>query len=588
MLLLCGVLFFTPDIFVSRYTTSPQIFLQGAVGFGMLLVSLCKKTTIHLPPMKYLVLIMLCFCYHLARDRGNFESFVTYMTIICTFLLFYGYWKETLDNHIAFTLFLCLGVVLSIWGLGQYAGWISKRYSVFTMTGPFNNPAGISASLALLFPFSLYFCYTPKNKKIRRINILPPLLMAGTIILSGSRAAILSIAVSGILFVIHIMKRNKRLKLSIFHYIAITLFCIFLSLGMYFIKKDSADGRLLIWHCSGQLMKQASLFGHGYNGFQARYMTEQANYFSMHPESRFAMLADNTSHPFNEYMKETVEYGIIGLALILMPIVILFSKNRKKSILKLFIAQLSIVSIAICALFSYPLDYPFIVTMGIALIAYTLVNSNEMSMIVSIPTSVRISLLLFSLTLIVAVGHRVNCESMWKNIAHGSLTGNTKKILHLLHQYDGLHKNTYLGKNGLFLYNYGAELNHIGKYEQSNEILSLCSKYMNDYDMHMMLADNYQHLNCNEEAERHYSLAHKMIPSKFIPLYALVKLYERNGQNEKIYAIAEEIINKKAKVTSLKVTQIKNEMRQLISNMADTKGLPPNRIGDVKVKTDLK
>ena len=559
MLLLCGVLFFTPDIFVSRYTTSPQIFLQSAVGFGLLPVFLRKKTTIHLPPAKYLVLIALCFCYHMIRDHGNFESFVTYMTIICTFLFFYGYWKETPDSHIAFTLFLCLGVVLSIWGLGQYVGWISKRYSVFTMTGPFNNPAGISASLALLFPFSLYFCYTPKNEKIRRINILASLLMIVAIILSGSRAAILAMTVSGTLFVIHILKKDKRFKLSAPHYIMGILLGIFLSLGMYFMKKDSADGRLLIWHCSGQLIKQAPLFGHGYNGFQARYMTEQANYFDRNPESKYAMLADNTSHPFNEYIKETAEYGIIGLALILMPIVILFYKTRKKkSILKLFIAQLSVASIAICALFSYPLDYPFIVTMGIALIAYILVNSNETDSIVFKSISTRILLLLSSITLTVATAYRMNCEHKWKNVAHESLAGNTKKILP---QYDQLLKNTYLGKNGLFLYNYSAELNHIGKYEQSKAVLSLCSKYMNDYDMQMMLADNYQQLNCNEEAESHYYLAHKMIPSKFVPLYALVKLYERNGQNEKAKAMAEKIINKKVKITSLKIIQIKKEMR---------------------------
>ena len=42
---------------------------------------------------------------------------------------------------------------------------------------------------------------------------------------------------------------------------------------------------------------------------------------------------------------------------------------------------------------------------------------------------------------------------------------------------------------------------------------------------------------------------------------ALVKLYERNGQNEKAKAMAEKIINKKVKITSLKIIQIKKEMR---------------------------
>lgn len=457
-LLLGGVLFFTPDVFVSRHTTSPQIFLQSAVGFALLSVFLRKKTTIYLPPIKYLVLIALCFCYHMARDHGNFESFVTYMTIICAFLLFYGYWKETSDSHIAFTLFLCLGIVLSIWGLGQYTGWISKRYNEFTMTGPFNNPAGISASLALLFPFSLYFCYTPKNKKIRRINILPPLLMAGTIILSGSRAAILSMTVSGILFVIHIMKRNKRLTLSIFHYIAITFFCIFLLLGMYFIKKDSADGRLLIWHCSGQLIKQAPLFGHGYNGFQAHYMTEQANYFDRNPESKYAMLADNIKHPFNEFIKEMIEYGIIGFLLILLLLFYPFFYLRKDKSIELSVAWISILSIGICALFSYPLNYPFVSLMIVLLIAYVLTSMKKEDILVFNAAFAKSLLIILSVILFTVTGYEAYYEYKWRFIAYDSLAGQTEIMLP---EYDNLFKNTYLGNKNLFLYNYGAELNYI-------------------------------------------------------------------------------------------------------------------------------
>ena len=72
--------------------------------------------------------------------------------------------------------------------------------------------------------------------------------------------------------------------------------------GLYFLKKDSGDGRLLIWQCSGQMIADKPLFGHGTGGFQKEYMLYQASYFRNHPESGYKMRADIVKHPFNEFI----------------------------------------------------------------------------------------------------------------------------------------------------------------------------------------------------------------------------------------------------------------------------------------------
>lgn len=80
------------------------------------------------------------------------------------------------------------------------------------------------------------------------------------------------------------------------------------SVFLYHYKKDSADGRLLIWQCTWNMIKERPLYGYGYGGFQANYMDEQAQFFRTHPNSRYAQLADDVKSPFNEYLGVLTEF----------------------------------------------------------------------------------------------------------------------------------------------------------------------------------------------------------------------------------------------------------------------------------------
>ncbi|GHT80081.1 hypothetical protein AGMMS50262_24160 [Bacteroidia bacterium] len=87
---------------------------------------------------------------------------------------------------------------------------------------------------------------------------------------------------------------------------------ILFSAKIYYLKKDSADGRLLVWTVCLTMIKEKPLTGWGVNGFQKNYLLKQGEYFKNHPNSPWADLADDTTSPFNEFLKVGVEYGIIG------------------------------------------------------------------------------------------------------------------------------------------------------------------------------------------------------------------------------------------------------------------------------------
>ena len=92
-------------------------------------------------------------------------------------------------------------------------------------------------------------------------------------------------------------------------------FLIFISLLplLYQLKKASADGRLFIWNVSKELVSSAPLLGRGADSFTAEYMLAQADFFERYPNSEYRMNATDNVHAFNEYLRITCEYGIIGL-----------------------------------------------------------------------------------------------------------------------------------------------------------------------------------------------------------------------------------------------------------------------------------
>ena len=77
------------------------------------------------------------------------------------------------------------------------------------------------------------------------------------------------------------------------------------------------------------MIKDKPIFGHGYGAFQAKYMDYQAEYFKNNPNSKYAQLADNVKHPFNEFIKVAVEFGMVGLAIFISFILFVLWKIIK-------------------------------------------------------------------------------------------------------------------------------------------------------------------------------------------------------------------------------------------------------------------
>lgn len=450
---------------------------------------------------------------------------------------------------------ICVAVCVmqAIYGLFQYIGLISVSRGA-NICGSFDNPAGFAASLIAGFPFCFYLI--EKVKWRYWVGLVSILIIVVAVLLSGSRAGIVSIVFISIIYFV-----DKRRQLLNWKYITpfIVVCVVFLSL-LFFLKKDSALGRILIWKSTCNMIVDSPIVGHGSGAFMSDYMIYQSNYFDEHKDSSYSLLADNVTHPFNEYILLLVEYGVVGLLLLVVLLFVLIKGSKQISL-----PMLCLLSVGVFACFSYPIRYPFVVL----LLAYSMASFevkpafvfriNFLTKLLAVGVLIIVSVLLI---------RDIKFEKRWGELVRQGVFNTNNE---LLNKYASMYEDW----NGdpMFLYNYGAVLNSIQDYEQSNVVMNKCKEYFNDYNVQMILADNYLELGQSDNAEMCYITACNMIPNRFMPLYKLMLLYESKGCKQKAADMAITIINKKIKIPSDVINQIKGEAQELVDGLSRSKVL---------------
>lgn len=479
---------------------------------------------------------------------------IGYYSIIC-FLINPNKKKQDSKTSQSYaTIIICTILIQAAYGILQYIE-ILPSTSAFQVSGSFDNPAGFAASLCGGFPFCI-LKITQTKGKIRWIFIVTFILVITAIIISESRAGILSVIIVLSYWINRHIQPSLKIKNILFPVLILGIIA-----GLYYYKKDSANGRLLIWKCSMPLLKKNLLTGGGTGTFEAHYMDYQAVYFKKHPDDSYSMLADNVQYPFCEYLNIGVNYGIIGLCIIFCVILGISWCYYKDQTLEKEAAFLCWSTISIFALFSYPLMYPF-VWLVLSYSTYLLIHklANKLYLSKSAKRSIAF-ILIMGLTYIgIQIFHRLKAEIEWKKISVLSSTGKTEEVLP---RYKDVY--SYLKTDRYFLYNYSIELYQVERYQESLFIALQCRKYWADYEIEILFGALYEHLQQPEKAEKHYQWASYMCPNRFMPLYRQARLLVKEKRLAEAKQIAQKIINKPEKVRSPTISIIKREMNDLVN-----------------------
>ncbi|MCD8164913.1 MAG: O-antigen ligase family protein [Bacteroides sp.] len=542
-----------------------------------------KKISLSLPD-----LFIILFCISGVVIPHYHHGAVTHKVVLLLLvLILYFYFRIFLLQYkwnrvVLLAFFIGTGLVESIWGLSQIYGFTASQHTLFKTTGSFFNPGPYAGYVALTLPPAFYYLLSDYRvlKGSFRCRFLPYYIRWGLSALSCTGALLIlpstlsraswfaALAGCAVVGVCYLWGRTEfsRHKQNLLTYSKKRLFTRALPVlvlgvatvaGVYYLKKDSADGRALIWKISAGVIKEYPL-GVGIGHFPGVYGDKQAEYFLLKQGSpQQQLVAGNPEYAFNEYMQICIEFGILPFLLFLLFIgSVLYRGIRHKR----YAATGALVSLLVFAAMSYPFSIlPFLIA-GVFLAALCTSFGKT-------PATGRdllkggIALFLLLLITQVAIYNRLpqyDAYKKWKKV----------KVLYSA----GLHKEAAREYEELypcleheisFLFEYAQALSKLEEYSRSNEVLESAVKISCDPMLYNVMGKNRQALKKYEEAEQSFLKASLIVPNRLYPYYLLARLYDETEDAAKVCEMAEILHFKEPKVPSEAVYEMRREVRSM-------------------------
>lgn len=476
-----------------------------------------------------------------------FQEAIPFILLYFSVKIFVSIGEKLALNYLMIIFFLSL-CIESIIGLLQVLGFISSRNISVGMTGSFLNPGPFGGYIAMIMSVSSVIvmkylrgksivCYDRKRSVIIHHIIVTCASCAtflGILVLpaSSSRAGWLAYALSMILYLCletSFVQRMKKQRIIVGFSL---IFVTFLLTGMFLLKKNSALGRLHIWHMELRAIVSEPFIGTGpgtalgtYGKVQERFFREDIN------DATSALnIAGCPEFAFNEYFKTGIETGIIGTILSFVIITVsVISLLKKRTAL-----AYGLVSAAIFSFFSYPLS---ILRIAVIITLLLSVASCQIPLPHIVSWSTLACLLTGAFFTKNVFIERSQAVHEWKMISQWPEIGLSDK---LLQSFSDLYDNMYW--NYQYLYDYGYALHKAGDYDFSNKVLTEGALLSSDPMFHNIIGQNFELLHQYDSAEREYLKAHYMVPCRLYPLMLLMEMYHSRGMESKALELGEKIL----------------------------------------------
>ena len=408
------------------------------------------------------------------------------------------------------------GAFEAVLGLLQVYGYEPSNHSLYALTGSFYNPGPYSGFLAMCLPLALHEWL--EGKRIWKHVALMALVLMVVVLPSGmSRTAWLAaIVASGYVWGMHYRERLYRYR----KYFWIGgLLLIVSCIGAYYWKKDSADGRLLMWKVSVQAVMEHPWQGVGWEHVAGAYGDAQERYFASGlATEQEEYVAGAPEYVFNEYLQVAMAWGVPALCGICVLVLVAFCLGHGS---RQYGVCGALLSLAVFALASYPFQFLVFRLAFVALLVACAMGCRKPGVQV--------------LALVSGIGAGI-C------LADNRSTPNARRMFeqaHALHQAEQWEASTELLKETMSVSSDAMVLNIIGK--------------------------NCQALGRYDEAEHWFVRSTHRLPNRIYPYYLLAKLYAEHPDvfpNEKLDWAARMVLEKEAKVESTAIRQMREEVKK--------------------------
>jgi len=576
LLVLTGVLF---NVFVNDCT----FWFAGTICVASLLIlfQTSKKIQIRIVDILFITLaLFICINYICLNGHPNMHCCLS-LLMIPLYVVVRMVANDEIIRRWCFIALLAVVLAQAVLGLLQLYGFAHSYHNLYRITGTFSNPGLYAGLIAVGAPLALGYSFEKFLTRWERWMGLTTLLACMLVLpATMSRAAWIAAAV-GCFPVIWEWFKDSRLKFKtsgsklvssvagrITIITVISVLILFSFAGIYLIKKDSADGRRVIWRASMELVKKRPIFGAGYGRFAAVYGDAQATYFleKERPANQI-MVADSPEYAFNEYVQIAVELGFVGLALFLLLTGSCFTNP-----LTLTTNHYALIAILIFAAFSYPFSVLPLCIVFVFLLALSAPSSRKLTVTIPVWMKAVVVALCWSITAYSAI------QILPKRAAYREWSSLQK--LYQLTAYNVVAKDyaelyPKLRHEKNFLFEYGQCLSKTEQYAESNRIFEEYLHYGSDPMVYNCMGNNFKGMSEYAQAESMYIRASQVVPNRHYPLYLLMKLYqeieeagemEKKGEEgKKAKAMAEILLQKPVKVPSTAIREMHEEAKKVIN-----------------------
>jgi len=591
-LILCTV--FAVDESLANGVVSAKYFwfygAMGVIALVSLLVYAFRRDSCKFYPVDLLLLVFTG--YVLAVNFYSGYSFSTKWVLLVQLLLLFFYFRIALpDKALRFYLtvfFIFTGLVEAVWGLRQLYGFIPSYHNLFRLTGSFFNSGPYSGYVAVVVPLALYAMLKDAVIFKRKffIGFLPHyirftvslLAFTGAVLVlpaAMSRAAWISAIVGcGFVLSVHYWQKShvksylirQRKKIRLLLGVGVVLLACGAT-GIYLLKKDSADGRALIWKTTLQLIANHPN-GVGFGHFSGAYGEEQAAYFAAGKYSnQEELVAGNPEYAFNEYLQILAEFGVVAaLVLFAVFIALIYMGVKRKAIGETG----GLISLLVFASMSYPFNLlPFLIVlvflMALILSYKQALKKGFTEKNIVLSWKAVLMLLTASVIILFATLYQqyptYNAYQGWNDL---KMMGGGDAYPEMKTDYEKLYP--YLSDQTPFLFEYAQCLNKAGEFNKSNQVLKQAIQISCDPMLYNILGKNYQSLKNYKLAELNFLMASRIVPNRIYPYYLLANMYVESGNTQQALQMAQIVLTKEPKVQSTAVNEMREKMRELIKS----------------------
>lgn len=267
--------------------------------------------------------------YVLTDPHETYRTFYLMVSLSCVLTLSMCIQQNLLTQKTIEDGLILIALVHLLFIIGQTIGWTDSLQSAFPLTGSNENPTVTALYLVGTMPILM-----KRLQQTARPWLYIVLMMVCVVSICAlrCRTAYIGLSIEVVVWWTLSCKERKTGILRFnFRNVAIAILVAVMAFvagtRLYGMKKDSADGRILIWKISAMMIAEHPQ-GYGYGLFDKTYNHRQAIYLS--EENPTAVEKRNASYvymPYNDYLEQGVEGGIIAMLFLIGFYTIMLRKS---------------------------------------------------------------------------------------------------------------------------------------------------------------------------------------------------------------------------------------------------------------------